>query len=75
MQQLGVAEADAGGLDLAQDLGGTQLRHRLGRVEPGLVGGDDLDRVLGRWDVGHDSITWPPVTGKAWPVSYCWATR
>ena len=21
------------------------------------------------------SITWPPVTGRAWPVSYCWATR
>ena len=21
------------------------------------------------------NITWPPVTGSAWPVSYCWATR
>ena len=75
VQQLGVAEADAGGLDLAQDLGGAQLGHRLGRVEHGLVGGHDLDRVLGLRDLGHESITWPPVTGNAWPVSYCWATR
>ena len=75
MQQLGVAEADAGGLDLAQDLGGTRHRHRLGGVERDLVGGHDLDRVLRLGDIGHESITWPPVTGNACPVSYCCATR
>ena len=21
----------------------------------------------------QDSIVWPPVTGTAWPVSYCWS--
>ena len=26
-----------------------------------------------RW--GQLSMTWPPVTGSACPVSYCWATR
>ena len=75
MQQLGVAEADAYRFHLAQDLRRAQRGHRLGRVQDGPVGGDDLDRVLGRWDGAHDSITWPPVTGTAWPVSYCWATR
>ena len=75
MQQLGVAETDAGGLDPAQDLGGAQLRHGLLRVEHGLVRGHDLDRVLGLGDLSHESITWPPVTGSACPVSYCCETR
>ena len=51
----------------------------------------ELDRVLGGREMGHGaapvgiwdgagggaqlSMTWPPVTGSAWPVSYCWATR
>ncbi len=75
MQQLGVAEADAGRFDPAQDLGGAQLGHRLRGVECDLVGGHDLDRVLRLGDVDHESITWPPVTGSACPVSYCWWTR
>ena len=28
-----------------------------------------------RWMAVQLSITWPPVTGRAWPVSYRWATR
>ena len=75
VQQLGVAEADAGGLDLAQDLRGSGLRYGLLGVQARLVRGHDLDRVLGLGDIGHESITWPPVTGNACPVSYCCETR
>ena len=37
----------------------------------------------GAWEIRNDptpcfsyaSMTWPPVTGRAWPVSYCCSTR
>ena len=50
-------------------VGGEGAAARLGSVRHG----------IGSWSaVGwrHQlSITWPPVTGRAWPVSYCWSTR
>ena len=91
VQQLGVREADADGLDAQEDLRGPRGRHRLGPVVDGLARGHDLDGVLGGRDgdagggglghcggssaMGQLSMTWPPVTGSACPVSYCWATR
>ena len=38
-----------------------------------LVGHADVDYGDGRFP--HASITWPPVTGNAWPVSYSCSTR
>ena len=81
VQQLRVGEADAHRLHLDQDLRGPQLRDPLGRVEDDGVRGHELDGALGgregrrRLGRRHESITWPPVTGRACPVSYCWATR
>ena len=39
----------------------------------GTWGADRTGRTLGA--AAQLSITWPPVTGSAWPVSYRWATR
>ncbi len=64
-----------------------RLSYRLVGVVDDAAGVDDLDRVLGggngplsRLPSDHASappyfsITWPPVTGMACPVSYRWAT-
>ena len=80
VQQLGVAETDAAGLHLQQHLVGAHLVDRFGGVEHELVSPDDLDGVLSGGNLAHVlslkfltgqafSMTWPPVTGTAWPVS------
>ena len=87
VQELRVGEADADRFHLHQDLMRARNRHCLGAVVNRSPGVDDLDRVLGggnarrvragsvQASVPHyRSITWPPVTGTAWPVSYFWAT-
>ncbi len=75
VQELRITEADPDRLDPRQHLRGAHRADRLGAVEADLVGANELDGVLGLRDPCHDSITWPPVTGRAWPVSYCCATR
>jgi hypothetical protein len=87
MKELRVGEADPARFHPHQDLVRSGPRHGLLAVVDDPAGVDDLDRVLGggngplvRLRSGHSlaphyfSITWPPVTGMAWPVSYRWAT-
>lgn len=87
MQQLRVGEADPARFHPHEDLVRSRPRYRLLAVVDRPSGVDYLDRVLGggngprvRLPSGHSlapryfSITWPPVTGMAWPVSYRWAT-
>src|SRR5665811_2513337 len=76
VHELRVAEADAARLDLEKDLLRADRRYGLVGVETHLVDAVDLDGVLdGRELAGHCLIScqlsmfWPPVTGRACPVS------
>ena len=54
VEQLRIGEADAAGFDLEQDLRGANGVNGLRRVNDELLLADDLNRVLGGGNLGHD---------------------